>query len=125
MNEELMTALADLCMEKGIDRDVILDALEAALIAAYKRNFLSAQNVCVDLNRETGKIAVYTQKTVVSQVLDETQEISIDDAKKISATYEEGDIVNIEVTPANFGRIAAMTAKQVVTQRSRARNSLQ
>ncbi|MBO5060555.1 MAG: transcription termination/antitermination protein NusA [Clostridia bacterium] len=119
MNEELITALADLCKEKGIDKDVILDALEAALIAAYKRNFLSAQNVCVELDRETGKIAVYAQKTVVAEVMDAQQEISIDDAKKISGSYEEGDIVNIEVTPANFGRIAAMTAKQVVTQRIR------
>lgn len=119
MNEELITALADLCQEKGIEKDVIFDALEAALIAAYKRNFLSCQNVCVDLDRETGKIAVYAQKTVVPLVSDEQQEISIEDAKKISATYEEGDVVNIEVTPANFGRIAAMTAKQVVTQRIR------
>ena len=61
MNEELITALADLCKEKGIEKEVILDALEAALIAAYKRNFLSAQNVCVELDRETGKIAVYAQ----------------------------------------------------------------
>lgn len=119
MNEELITALADLCKEKGIDKDVILDALEAALIAAYKRNFLSAQNVCVDLDRDTGKIAVYAQKTVVEEVKDSQQEISLDDAKKISGTYELEDIVNIEVTPANFGRIAAMTAKQVVTQRLR------
>ncbi len=119
MNEELITALADLCKEKGIDKDVILDALEAALIAAYKRNFLSAQNVCVDLDRDTGKIAVYAQKTVVEEVSDAQQEISVQDAKKISGTYEIGDIVNIEVTPANFGRIAAMTAKQVVTQRLR------
>ena len=119
MNEELITALADLCKEKGIERDVILDALEAALIAAYKRNFLSAQNVCVDLDRETGKIAVYAQKTVVELVADAQQEISLEDAKKINGSYVEGDIVNIEVTPANFGRIAAMTAKQVVTQRIR------
>ena len=119
MNEELITALADLCKEKGIDKDVILDALEAALIAAYKRNFLSAQNVCVELDRETGKIAVYAQKTVVEEVKDPQQEISLEDAKKLSGTYELEDIVNVEVTPANFGRIAAMTAKQVVTQRLR------
>ena len=119
MNEELITALADICKEKGIDKDVILDALEAALIAAYKRNFQSAQNVCVELDRETGKIAVYAQKTVVEAVYDPQLEISLEDAKKISAEFELEDIVNIEVTPANFGRIAAMTAKQVVTQRLR------
>lgn len=119
MNEELLSALTDLCKEKGIDKDTILDALEAALIAAYKRNFLSAQNVCVELDRETGKIAVYAQKTVVENIEDPQLEISSIDAKKISKKYEVGDIVNIEVTPKNFGRIAAMTAKQVVTQRIR------
>lgn len=119
MNEELMTALSDLCKEKGIDKDTILDALEAALIAGYKRNFASAQNVCVELDRKTGKIAVYAQKTVTEDVQNQQEEISLDDAKKISSKYEIGDIVNIEVTPRNFGRIAAMTAKQVVTQRIR------
>lgn len=119
MNEELLSALTDLCKEKGIEKDVILDALEAALIAAYKRNFSSAQNVCVELDRTTGKIGVYAQKTVVDEVYDPQEEISLDDARKISGSYELGDVVNIEVTPRNFGRIAAMTAKQVVTQRIR------
>ena len=119
MNEELITSLADICKDTGIDKEVILDALEAALIAAYKRNFLSAQNVCVNLDRDTGKIEVYAQKTVVETVYDPQLEISLEDAKKISGSYELDDIVNIEVTPKNFGRIAAMTAKQVVTQRLR------
>lgn len=119
MNEELLTALTDLCEEKGIEKEVILDALEAALIAAYKRNFAAAQNVCVELDRETGKIAVYAQKTVVEEVFDPQQEILLEDAKKLNGTYELEDVVNIEVTPRDFGRIAAMTAKQVVTQRIR------
>lgn len=119
MNEELLSALADLCKEKGIDKEVILDALEAALVAAYKRNFASAQNVDVQLDRTTGQISVYAQKEVVDEVYDDQLEISLDDAKKLSGAYEIGDIVNIEVTPRNFGRIAAMTAKQVVTQRIR------
>ena len=119
MNEELLSALADLCKEKGIDKDVILDALEAALVAAYKRNFASAQNVDVQLDRTTGQVAVYAQKEVVDEVYDDQLEISLEDAKKLSGTYELGDTVNIEVTPRNFGRIAAMTAKQVVTQRIR------
>lgn len=119
MNEELLSALADLCEEKGIDKDVILDALEAALIAGYKRNFASAQNVSVELNRETGKLGVYAQKTVSEQVTDDQLQISLDDAKKLSGAFEIGDVVNIEVTPKDFGRIAAMTAKQVVTQRIR------
>ena len=119
MNEELLSALSDLCKEKGIDKEVILEALEAALIAAYKKNFASAQNVCAEVDRTTGKISVFAQKTVVEEVEDAQLEISLADAHKISKTYEIGDIVNIEVTPGNFGRIAAMTAKQVITQRIR------
>lgn len=118
---ELLRALEDLCSEKNINRDFILDALEAALMAAYKRNFLSAQNVKVDLNRVTGEIRVYSEKTVVEEVDDRNfqQEISLEDAKKISAQYQLGDIVDIEVTPKDFGRVAALTAKQVVTQKIR------
>lgn len=120
MNEELLNALSDLCKEKGIDKEVILEALEAALVAAYKRNFASApQNAEATVDRDTGKITVFAKKTVVEEVFDKQLEISLDDARKISKKYELGDIVNIEVTPANFGRIAAMTAKQVVTQRIR------
>lgn len=121
MNEELLTALEAVCEEKGIDKDIILDALEAALIAAYKRNFNSAQNVDVQMDRETGTVHVYTQKTVVEEedYVDPQEEILLEDAKKISGVFEIGDVVNIEVTPRDFGRIAAMTAKQVVTQRLR------
>ena len=119
MNEELLKALEELCAEKGIDKDTILEALEAALIAAYKRNFNSAQNVDVQMDRETGAIHVYTQKTVVAEedYVDPQEEILLEDAKKIKGVYDIGDVVNIEVTPRDFGRIAAMTAKQVVTQR--------
>ncbi len=121
MNEELLLALEELCEEKGIDKDTILDALDAALVAAYKRNFNSAQNALVQMDRETGSIRVYTQKNVVAEedYVDPQEEILLEDAKKISGNYEIGDVVNIEVTPRDFGRIAAMTAKQVVTQRLR------
>lgn len=121
MNEELLNALSDLCEEKGIDRDVILDALEAALVAAYKRNFASAQNVEVFMDRNTGNVKVMARKEVVETVNDEDAqlEISLEDARAVSGTYQIGDFVDIEVTPKNFGRIAAMTAKQVVTQRIR------
>ncbi|MBQ7794805.1 MAG: transcription termination/antitermination protein NusA [Clostridia bacterium] len=121
MNEELLLALEELCEEKGLDKETILDALEAALVAAYKRNFNSAQNVEVQMDREKGGIHVYTQKTVVEEedYVDPQEEILLEDAKKISGVYNVGDVVNIEVTPRDFGRIAAMTAKQVVTQRLR------
>ena len=119
MNEELLSALSDICKEKGIDIDVMLEALEAALIAAYKKNFASAQNVCAEVDRNTGKISVYAQKTVAESVQDKQLEISLDEARKIDKKYEIGDVVNVEVTPSDFGRIAAMTAKQVITQRIR------
>lgn len=119
MNKELLEALTELCDEKGISPDVILDALEAALVAAYKKNFNSAQNVEVSIDRETGSVKVMAQKEVVELVYDDQEEISLDDARKINANYQIGDIVNIEVTPKDFGRISAMTAKQVVTQRIR------
>ena len=121
MNEELLEALKELCEEKGISEDVIFEALDAALVAAYKRNFASAQNAEVKMNRETGEVRVYSRKEVVEEVDADSQlsQISLADAKNINAAYEIGDFVDIEVTPRNFGRIAAMTAKQVVTQRLR------
>ncbi len=121
INEEFMSALEGLCEEKNLSPDVVFDALEAALVAAYKRNFASAQNVDVIMNRDTGEVHVYAKKEVVDNedVLDPQLEISIDDARELSGTYNIGDVVDIEVTPRNFGRIAAMTARQVVTQRIR------
>ncbi|WP_374974385.1 transcription termination/antitermination protein NusA [Acinetobacter venetianus] len=99
--------------------DIIIEAIEAALISAYKRNFNQAQNVRVDLNRETGTIRVFARKDVVDEVYDSRLEISLDDAQHIHPNYLVGDVVEIEVTPKDFGRIAAQTAKQVVTQRVR------
>lgn len=119
MASDLLEALTSIEKEKGISKNVILEALEAALISAYKRNFHQAQNVRVNINEDTGKIEVYARKEVVEEVEDSRQEISYDEAQKISPQYEVGDIVEIEVTPKNFGRIAAQTAKQVVTQRVR------
>ena len=119
MNTEFMEALAELEKEKGISMDVLLEALEAALISAYKRNFGSLQNVSVDINRETGGIKVYARKTVVEEVEDERTEISIGEARQKDPRYELEDIVEVEVTPRDFGRIAAQTAKQVVVQRIR------
>ncbi len=116
---DLMDALTVLEKEKGISKDVIVEAIEAALISAYKRNFHQAQNVRVDFNQDTGSVKVFARKNVVETVEDSRLEMSIDQAKEISPQYEEGDIVELEVTPKDFGRIAAQTAKQVVTQRVR------
>lgn len=119
MSSDLLEALTSIEKEKGISKDVILEALEAALISAYKRNFHQAQNVRVNINEDNGKIEVFARKEVVEEVDDPHLEISIEDARKISPQYELEDVVEMEVTPRNFGRIAAQTAKQVVTQRVR------
>lgn len=118
-NEELLLALNALCEEKHIDRALLIDALTAALASAYKREFNSAQNVAVNFNENTGEINVYAQKEVVEEVENPLEQISLDDAREHDASFGIGDIVNLEVTPANFGRIAAQTAKQVVMQRIR------
>jgi N utilization substance protein A len=119
MNTEFLEALKDLEKEKGITVDVLLEAIEAALLSAYKRNFGSLQNARVHIDRETGDFKVFTQQIVKEQVEDQRQEITLEDAQKIDAKYELSDIVETEVTPRNFGRIAAQTAKQVVVQRIR------
>lgn len=119
MSSDLLEALVALEKDKGIKKDVILEALEAALISAYKRNFNQAQNVRVDLNETTGQFKVLAQKEIVEEVEDPRLQLSIENAKAINPQYEVGDIYEEEVTPRDFGRIAAQTAKQVVTQRVR------
>ncbi|MBO5244529.1 MAG: transcription termination/antitermination protein NusA [Selenomonadales bacterium] len=119
MNAEFMLAFEALGKEKGIAPEILFDAIEAALISAYKRNFSSAQNVRVSLDRQTGEIHVYARKTIVEQVEDDRLEISLAEARKINPSYIEEDVLEIEVTPRDFGRIAAQTAKQVVVQRIR------
>ncbi len=119
MNAEFIEALDQLEKEKGISKDILIEAIEAALISGYKRNFHSAQNVRVDVGRQTGQVSVFARKNVVDEVIDSRLEISLDAAREIDPNYQLGDIVEIEVTPADFGRIAAQTAKQVVTQRIR------
>ena len=116
---EFMEAFHELGKEKGIAPEVIFDAIEAALISAYKRNFNSAQNVRVSLDRTNGSYHVYAIKTIVETVENDITEISLAAARQFKADYEVGDLLEIEVTPANFGRIAAQTAKQVVVQRLR------
>jgi len=119
MSADLIHALEQLEKEKGIDKDTLIEAIEAALISAYKRSFGSSQNVKVSIDRETGDFKVYALKKVTANPQNELLEISIENAKKINPDFEENDIVEIEVTPRKFGRIAAQTAKQVVVQRIR------
>lgn len=119
MNAEFLAALDALEKERGIHKDVLVEAIEAALVSAFRRNFGSTQNVRVVLDRQTGDLRVYAQRRVVEEVHDERQEISLEAARLLNPAYQVGDIVEQEVTPKAFGRIAAQTAKQVVMQRLR------
>lgn len=119
MNQDFMLALEAIEKEKGIKKETLFEAIEAALISAYKRNFNSAHNVRVNIVRETGEIEIFSCLQVVDKVLNPQQEIHLEEAKKKDPHYELGDTVEFEVTPKNFGRIAAQTAKQVVIQRIR------
>ncbi|MGZ9584596.1 transcription termination factor NusA [Paenibacillus marinisediminis] len=119
MSIDFIEALSEIEREKGISKEILIDAIEAALISSYKRNFNAAQNVRVDINRATGVIKVYARKTVVDEVMDPRHEISVQASREINPNYMLNDVCEIEVTPREFGRIAAQTAKQVVTQRIR------
>ncbi|CAN7543354.1 transcription termination factor NusA [Peribacillus frigoritolerans] len=119
MGNELLDALYILENEKGISREVLIDAIESALISAYRRNFNQAQNVRIDLNLGKGTMRVFARKDVVDEVFDSRLEISVEEARAIDPNYQLEDVVEMEVTPKDFGRIAAQTAKQVVTQRVR------
>lgn len=119
MSAELLHALEQLEKERGINKDILVDAIEQALISAYKRNFGSAQNVEVNIDRDSGEVRVYALKTIVEEVTDTATEMSLENAKRFGVDFEVGDIVEVEVTPRKFGRIAAQTAKQVVMQRIR------
>ena len=119
MNADFVRAIAQLAKEKHISPDVLYSAVEEALITAYKKNFGSTQNVRVSMNKENGEIHVYAQKNIVTEVENPLTEISLDEAFKLNPRYQAGDVVEEEVTPKNFGRIAAQNAKQVIVQRIR------
>lgn len=119
MNKEFIEALEALEEEKEISKEVLIEAIESALVAAYKKNYGTNQNVEVNINQDTGDIDILHLMGVVDEVDDDMVEISIDDAKEIDSRYEIGDTVSYQVTHLDFGRIAAQTAKQVVVQRIR------
>lgn len=121
INKDFFQALNDLQTQKGIDKTYFIEALEAALTSAYKKNFGEAKSAFVKLNPDKHSIKVYSFKTVVKdeELLDSDKEISLSDARLIKKSYKTGDLVQQEETPKNFGRIAAQTAKQVVMQRLR------
>ena len=119
MKSEFLTAITQLSAEKNLPRDVVLEAVEAALASAYKKDNLASANLAVKIDPETGAIRVYMQRTVVEEVVDSKVEMTLEEARGLQPDAQSGDVVGIEVTPHSAGRIAAQTAKQVVLQRLR------
>ena len=121
-SKEFIEALADLEEESGIDKATLLEALELALVSAYKKNYGSSQNARVSINEETGEIKVYDSHEVVptiDDIVDDELQITEEYAKRFNPDIKAGETLEIEITPDTFGRIAAQTAKQVVMQRIR------
>lgn len=119
MNREFIKAVEELEKEKEISKDLLIDAIESALVSAYKKNYGTSQNVRVNINKETGDIDVFMRKDIVEVVEDDQLEVSIEEAREIDPKFQVGDVIEKQVTPRDFGRIAAQTAKQVVVQRIR------
>ena len=116
---DFIQALEQLQAEKGIDKEVIFKAIEDSLVTACKKNFGTSQNITVNMDRTKGTVEVLAWKNVVEEVTDPALEIAVEDAVKMNANYKVGDICHVEITPRNFGRIAAQNAKQVVVQKLR------
>lgn len=117
MNKEFFEALAQIAEEKGIPEESITGAIEAALLTAYKKTYGSDQNVRVEIDKEEESISIYLRRDVVAEVENPDVEISVEEAKEIDPDYEEGDYIDFEIEPAEFGRIAATSARQVAQQR--------
>ncbi len=119
MKSEFEIAITQLCSDRNVSPEVIIEAIEAALVSAYRRNYGTDENISVSVDRHTGKATVYVVKDVVEAVEDERVQISLQDARMRDTSSRIGDTVQIELRPRNFGRIAAQTAKQVIMQRIR------
>ena len=116
---EFISALDALAKERRINKEVLFSAIEAALISAYKKNYGKTANVRASIDRVNGQVEVLSRKTVVEEIEDPLCEMTLEEARKINDRFELGDLVEVPVTPRNFGRIAAQTAKQVVVQHIR------
>ncbi len=120
MNKEILSALSELEKEKGIRKDVVLEAIKAALETGYKKNFSKATNFSIDIDEENGEYRLFQDKVVSEIIENPNQEITLGEARAIDSKYEVGDIVKIEIKPKkDFGRIAAQTARQVILQKIR------
>ena len=112
-------ALTDLAKEKNISMDVLIETIENSLLIACKNNYGKADNASVEIDKTTGEYHVYLSKTVVDEVMDPVEEISLADAQNINGKHQEGDVVRVEVKSRDFGRIAATAAKNTITQKIR------
>ena len=119
MSKALIAGINQVAVDKDLDNEVIFDAIEAALISAYKRNYGSVANVTAEVDRASGEMKVFAEKEVVEDIINPNTEILLEDAKMVEPSSELGDVVLVQNTPDNFGRIAAQTAKQVILQRIR------
>ncbi len=119
MSKALIAGINQVASDKGLDREVIFEAIEAALISAYKRNYGSIANVTSEVDRLTGEMRVYAEREVVEEVLNPRTEITLEEARRIKPDAQLGDIIRVPTQPADFGRIAAQAAKQVILQRIR------
>ena len=118
-NKELILSLEELEKEKGIKKSDVIEAIETALVTAYKRNFDSLENVKVDIDKQTGATHIYAIKDIMENANDDATEITLEEAQKINRDLQLGDTVAVEIVPKDFGRIAAQTAKQVIVQKLR------
>ena len=119
MRSEFLTAINQVCSERNLSQEVVIEAVEAALVSAYKRNFGSSENIRTKVDTVTGQVRVYSEREIVDKVEDPKLQVSLEDAQKIRAEASVGETVLVETTPQDFGRIAAQTAKQVILQRIR------
>lgn len=119
MSKALIAGINQVATDKGLDREVIFDAIEAALVSAYKRNYGSIANVTSEVDRVSGDMRVFAEREVVDEVINERTEITLEDAKAHESEVELGDVIRVPTEPDDFGRIAAQTAKQVILQRIR------
>jgi len=119
MKSEFEIAITQLCSDRNLSPEIIIEAIEAALASAYKRNYSENQNITVDVDPRSGQARVFINRVVVENVEDADTQIALSEARALKKDVILGDTVSQELTPQNFGRIAAQTAKQVIMQRIR------
>ncbi len=119
MKNDFLVAITQLCSERNLPKEIVIQAVETALVSAYKRNFGGGQNISASIDSTTGKVHIFAAKTIVDEVHDKKAEITLPEAKEVDPMAEIGGTIQMDTTPDDFGRIAAQTAKQVILQRIR------